>query len=118
MPTCLNQTQFNHPVETSHPHLFIRAQTLGYGVYQMELTVTMIDFPHLTSSSSVYIEIIQSTIFPNLLSSNSLIITHDYQQNLIFNPGEFSLDLNSITFNKSVSHQSQYITLIKFLFSF
>jgi hypothetical protein len=109
MSTCLNQTEFNHPVETSNNNLFIRAQTLDYGVYQVELRVTMIDFPQLTSSSSIYIEIIRSTIFTNLVSSNSLIITHDYQQNLIFNPGEFSFDLNSITFNKSVSQQSQYI---------
>ena len=105
-PLCLDQTQFNQPIDTTQTDLFILAQTLFHGIYQLTLTVTIIDFPTLTTSSSVYIEIVRSTMITNIISYNTLMITHDYQQNLFLNPGEFSFDVNAITFNKSVSYQS------------
>jgi hypothetical protein len=68
----------------------------------------MLDFPQLTSSSSIYIEIIHSTLTTNLILFDTLYITHDYQQDLILNPGEFSFDLNTITFNKNVDYKCYY----------
>jgi hypothetical protein len=87
--------------------LFIPARTLSIGLYELQLTVTIIDIPQLTSSSSVYIEIIQPIIITNLVLYDSPMIKHDYQQNLLLNPGEFSIDLNGLTFNTNVSYLFQ-----------
>ena len=97
----LNQVQL---LETTLNDLLILARTLSIGLYELQLTVTIIDIPQLTSSSSVYIEIIQSIIMTNLVLYDTPMIKHDYQQNLILNPGEFSIDLNGIIFNTNVSY--------------
>ncbi len=43
------------------------------------------------------------------------MITHNYQENLILNPGEYSFDLDGITFNKNVCLSFINIILIKYL---
>jgi hypothetical protein len=94
-------------VETTLNDLFIPARTLSTGLYELQLTATVIGIPVLTSSSSVYIEIIQPIIMTNLVLYDTPTIKHDYQQNLLLNPGEFSIDLNGLTFNTNVSYLFQ-----------
>jgi hypothetical protein len=102
--TCSNQIQLNPPIETSLANLFIPSRTLSNGIYELKLTVTIVDVPSSTSSSSIYIEILSSTIITKLISFDTLMLTHDYQENLTLNPGEFSFILNSFTFNKNVDN--------------
>jgi len=102
--TCSNQTQLNQSVNILLNELFIPARTLGYGIYELKLTVTTVTSPPFTSTSSIYIKIIQSNIITNLAQVDATIAHHDYQQNLILNPGKYSIDMNAITFNSSVSY--------------
>jgi hypothetical protein len=54
-------------VTTTLSELFIPAQSLAYGTYELKLTVTMTAVPNLTSSASTYVQIIPSNIQANLL---------------------------------------------------
>lgn len=69
----------------------------------MELLVTSTDHPSLSTSSSVYIEISRSTIITNLISSNTLKVLHNYEEDLVLNPGEYSFDLNQNIFDRNVN---------------
>ena len=100
--TCENQTELLRSIERTQKDIFIPARTLEDGLYQLQLTATMTDYPSLSSSSSVYIQITRSTISINLISFNALVITHDNREDLILDPGQHSFDLNRITFNEDV----------------
>jgi hypothetical protein len=95
--TCSNRAQVDALVDTESNDLFLPARSLAYGTYELKLTAT------INTSSSVYIEIIQSNIITNLIPFDTSVLTHDIQQNLVLNPGKYSIDLNAITFNSSVS---------------
>jgi len=99
-----NQAELNQSMKPTLNDLLISTRILRYGLYKFELIVTMIDYPSLISSSFVYIEITRSIVTINLISFDKLMIIHDYQNNLILNPGEFSFDLNQIPFNKDVCY--------------
>jgi hypothetical protein len=100
---CSFQTQAGQSVITTLSELFIPAQTLAYGIYELQLTVAMVASPALTSSASVYVEIIPSSILVNLVQFGTSAITSGQQTDLILNPGTFSVDPDSTTFNASVS---------------
>jgi hypothetical protein len=101
--TCSLQVQLDQPVITTFSELFIPARTLTYGIYELKLTVTMIASPALTSSASAYVKIISSDITANLVKFGTQMITHGCQQDLILDPGTFSVDPDATTFNASVS---------------
>jgi hypothetical protein len=91
-------------IVTTHSELFIPAKILSDGIYELQLNVTMTASPNLTSSASVYIKINPSNITVNLAPLGTSMIKHGYQQNLILNPGAYSIDPDANTFNKSVRH--------------
>lgn len=101
--TCSEEAQLNQSIETANNDLFIPAQTLNYGRYELKLTVTPIALPALTTTSLVHIEIFPTGIITNLLPFVMSKITHHYRQDLILNPGKYSIDLNAITFDSTVS---------------
>ena len=88
---------------TTSSELFIPAGTFPLGTYQLNLTVSMVAAPHLLSSVCVYVEIVPSPITVNLIPFGTSMITHGYQQDLLLDPGSFSLDPDTTTFNRSVS---------------
>jgi len=102
--TCSVQVQLDEAVITMFSELFIPARTLAYGIYELKLIVTMIASPTLTSSASAYVKIIASDIMPNLVQYGTQMITHGNQQDLILDPGTFSVDPDATTFNASVSN--------------
>jgi len=93
----------NQAVTTTLSELFIPAQTLTYGIYELKLIVTMTAVPNLTSSASTYVKITPSNIQANLLQFGTSMITQGHQQNLTLDPGKFSIDPDTATFNASVS---------------
>ncbi len=103
-PTCSNKAQLNQPIETSMNNLFIPSHTLSSGLYEFQITVAMMDYPTLASSSSIYIQIIRFNILTNFIRFITSILIHNYQQDLILNPGQYSIDLNSISFNSNVNN--------------
>jgi hypothetical protein len=93
----------NQTVTTTLSELFIPGQSLAYGTYKLNLTVTMIAVPNLMSSALAYVKIIPSSIQANLLQFGTSMIRQGYQQNLTLDPGNFSVDPDTSTFNASVS---------------
>ena len=112
MSLCFLQVQLNQTVTTTFSELFIPARSLVYGTYQLQLTVAMTAVPNLTSSASIYITIIPTNIQPNLLLFGTSMIRLGHEQNLTLNPGKFSLDPDTTTFNASVSRNILYYYLL------
>jgi hypothetical protein len=103
LSTCSNQANLYQFVNTSGNELFIPAQTLAYGIYELKFTVTSVPIPSWTASSSVYIETAPSMIAVNLVPFGISEITHGYEQDLVLDPGQFSFSLNETAFNPNVS---------------
>jgi hypothetical protein len=113
---CSSQIQIGQMIITRFSELFIPARTLNYGTYQLILTVTMIAAPHLFSSASAYVKITPSTIIVNLIQFGTSMITRGYQQDLLLDPGTYSVDPDSTTFNASVSFNKVIFILLFFQF--
>jgi hypothetical protein len=100
---CSFQTQVDQTVITTFSELFIPARTLAYGIYELKLTVTMVAWPSLISSASAYVKINPSSITANLVLFGTSLITSDPEKDLTIDPGAYSVDPDSTTFNASVS---------------
>jgi hypothetical protein len=101
---CSSQIQVDQTIATTFSELYIPARSLPYGIYELKLTVTMINYPNLTSSSSVYVRITPSGITANLVQLGTSAITIGHEQDLVLDPGTYSIDLDEDTFNASVSN--------------
>lgn len=88
---------------TTFSELFIPARTLDFGLYQLELTVTMLVAPQLTSSVSAYAQINPSGVTANLIPLGTSVITSGQQKDLLLDPGTYSVDPDTDQFNASVS---------------
>ena len=100
---CSNAIQFDQTIITTTNELYIPARTLPYGIYQLNLTVSMLASSSLTSTVSAYVRITASGITANLVPLGTSMITSGYEQDLLFNPGGYSVDLDGYTFNASVN---------------
>ena len=100
---CSSPIQFGQMLVTTSNELYIPAKTLLYGTYQLTLTVSMTVAPHLTSSASAYLRITPSGITANLVQYGTSMITRGHKQNLLLDPGTFSVDPDATVFNASVS---------------
>jgi hypothetical protein len=99
---CSSHILIGQLVITTLSELYIPARTLAYGIYELKLTVTMTVAQQLTSSVSAYIKITPSGITANLVQFGTSMITRGHQQNLILDPGTFSVDPDATVFNASV----------------
>ena len=100
---CTFPIQLGQTVVTTTNELFIPARSLPYGTYQLKLTVSMAVATYLTSSASAYIKITPSGITANLVQYGTSMITRGHQQDLLLDPGSFSVDPDETIFNASVS---------------
>ncbi len=100
---CSNQIQLSQTIPTTFSELDIPALTLPYGLYELTLTVTMVQFPSLKTSSSVYVQITPSGITANLVQLGTSMITSGHEQDLKLDPGAYSVDPDASVFNASVS---------------
>ena len=94
----------NRSIITTSRELFIPARTLDYGIYEFKVMVTMASSSALNSSASTYVTITQSGITANLVPLGTSIITSGYEKNLTLDPGAYSIDLDAVNFNASVSN--------------
>jgi hypothetical protein len=101
--TCSFEIVLNKNVITTLSELYIPSKTLDYGTYELTYTVTMVAVPSLKSSSSVYVRISATGITVNLVQLGTSIITRGNQQDLLLNPGGFSVDPDEDSFDASVS---------------
>jgi hypothetical protein len=100
---------------TTLSELNIPARTLPYGIYEIQLTVSMTNSLWLTTSSFVYVQITPSDITANLVQLGTSMITSGYQQDLHLDPGLYSVDPDENTFNSSVS-ENQLKTFYSMIF--
>ncbi|CAF4131889.1 unnamed protein product, partial [Adineta steineri] len=85
--SCSFEIALNEKVMTTFSELYIPSRTLDYGVYQLTLTVTIVDSPNLKSSSSAYVRITATGITANLVQLGTSMITRGNQQDLLLDPG-------------------------------
>jgi len=100
---CTYQIQLDPTIITTLSELYIPARRLTYGTYELRLTVTMVNLPSLTTSSSVYVQITPSGITANLVQLGTSMITSGQEQDLKLDPGTYSVDPDEDVFNASVS---------------
>ncbi len=58
---------------------------------------------NLISSSSAFVKITPSGITANLVQYGTSMITRGHEQDLLLDPGTYSVDLDTDTFNATVS---------------
>ena len=100
---CSYQIQLDPTIATTFSELYIPAQTLAYGTYKLELTVTMTKYPLFKTTVSVYVQIIPTGIIANLVQLGTSMITNGYEQDLVLDPGTYSTDTDGYVFNATVS---------------
>ena len=93
--------------------LFVPAQVLEYGTYELNIKVSMAAAPQLVATASAYVTITSSAIVPNLMPFGTSTITHGRAQDLLLDPGSYSYDPDALTFNASVSAQSSSDQFVK-----
>ena len=98
-----NFIPFDSQIETTSTELFIPSRKLPFGIFELELTITLNKYPTLNYSSSVFVEITPSGITANLVQLGTSMITSGFEQDLKLDPGTFSIDLDQNTFDKDVS---------------
>jgi hypothetical protein len=106
--SCSHRISPDPTIITTLSELYVPGRSLPYGLYELELTVTMAQIPSLSSSLSVYVRINPSGISANLIQYGTSMITQGDQQDLQFNPGSYSLDPDDDDFNASVSVREQH----------
>ncbi|CAF0859705.1 unnamed protein product [Rotaria sordida] len=97
--SCLFPIRLSEKVMTTFSELYIPSRTLAYGTYELTLTVTMVDSPTLKSTSSAYVRITASGITANLVQLGTSVITRGNQQDLLLDPGTFSVDPDEDSFD-------------------
>ncbi len=102
--TGFSEIPMDKTIISTNSELFIPANTLPYGIYQLTLTVSMIVDPSLTNSSSVYVQINPSGIIANLVPLGISVVTSGHEQDLKLDPGNFSMDPDGYPFNTSVCY--------------
>ncbi|CAF4439945.1 unnamed protein product, partial [Adineta steineri] len=101
---CSHKITLDQQIITTLSELYIPARTLAYGLYQLQLTVTMINSPSITTiSSSVYVRITPSGITANLVQLGTSMITRGDQQDLKLDPGTFSVNPDDDSFDATVN---------------
>ena len=100
---CSVQFNLNNSIRKTFGELFIPRQTLPYGLYQFELTVQSISSSNVTISVFAYVKINPSaTIAVNFVPLGTSMITRGHEQDLLLDPGSYSLDPDQTSFNASV----------------
>ncbi len=100
---CSNQIHLDPTIITTFSDLYIPSRILPYGIYEVTLNVTMVQFPSLKTSSPVYVQITPSGITANLVQYGTSMITSGHQQDLKLDPGTYSVDPDASVFNATVN---------------
>jgi hypothetical protein len=100
---CSSPIQLSQTITTTFSELYIPATSLPYGIYELILTVTIVSLPNISSSSSAYVKIISSNITANLVMFGTSMITRGHEQDLILDPGTYSVNPDEDVFDAGVS---------------
>ncbi|CAF1262786.1 unnamed protein product, partial [Adineta ricciae] len=107
--SCEFQVNINYLLNITTNQILIPARTLPYGVYRLKLVLTMINSTAtIIASSSVYIAIIPATIIVNLVQYGTSVITSSYENDLILDPGKYSINPDSDIFDATNWNYTYY----------
>ena len=99
---CSSQLSVNESlIKTTQNELYIPSKTLSYGIYEFILIVSINALSQLNVSVSSFIEIISSNIIVNFNEYELTTIAYGYEQDLIFNPGKYSINPDEMIFDAS-----------------
>ena len=105
---CTNTTCSPYPIilttkiNTRSTEFFAPPKTLPLGFFRLQYTVQLTHHPHLISTIDTYLHIRRTGITVNLLPFGTSTMTRGTQQDIVFNPGQYSLDPDEDTFDSSV----------------
>lgn len=100
---CSFQMNFNNLIITTLSELYIPRQTLAYGLYQFQCIVQSIYSTNLSVSSLAYVKINPSDVIANFVRLGSSMITQGAEQDLLLDPGSYSVDPDANSFDASVN---------------
>ncbi|CAF1275359.1 unnamed protein product, partial [Adineta ricciae] len=107
--SCEFQVNINYLLNITTNQILIPARTLPYGVYRLKLVLTMRNSTAtIIASSSVYIAIIPATIIVNLVQYGTSVITSSYENDLILDPGKYSINPDSDIFDTTNWNYTYY----------
>ncbi|CAF1019455.1 unnamed protein product [Adineta ricciae] len=106
--SCRNRISLDSSITTTGSELYIPGRSLQYGLYQINLTVTMAQIPSLTVISTTYVDITPSGITANLIPYGTSMITRGNLQDLKFDPGSYSVDPDDDSFDPSMWNYYYY----------
>ena len=95
--------QLSLSVKKQGKRISISAGTLDYGVYEFRFTANISAFRNMSSTRSSYIEITESNSTANPVKFGTSMITSGHSQDLVLDPGQYSIDPDTRQFNPSVS---------------
>ena len=93
---------FSETIVTSLAELFIPGRILPFDLYEFQLVIQSISSPNLNISSSAYAKINPSGITANVVPLGTSMITRGFKQDLLLDPGSYSVDPDEPIFNSSV----------------
>jgi hypothetical protein len=100
---CSFEIIVSEKVITTFSELYVPSRILPYGIYELTLSMVMTDVPTLKSSSTAYVRITATGVTANLVQLGTSMITRGDQQDLLLDPGSFSVDPDEDSFDPSVS---------------
>lgn len=108
---CSSSIPLSESILKSKNELFVPARILPYARYELKFTLMAYEFPTSPISKTTYIRIDPSGITANLVPLGTSMITHGHRQSLTMKPGEYSVDPNTNSFNKTVSQENFYVEI-------
>ncbi|CAF3980133.1 unnamed protein product [Rotaria sp. Silwood2] len=99
--SCSFQIQLSEKVITTLSELYIPSRSLAYGIYEFKIIVAQVDLSSLISTASAYVRITPSGITANLVQLGTSMITRGSEQDLLLDPGTFSIDPDEDSFDAS-----------------
>lgn len=101
--SCSSGIQLDDSVITTYSELYIPGRTLPYGLYKFQLIIQSVYASNLSISSSAYAKINPSGITANLVPLGTSMITRGSTQDLLLDPGSYSVDPDESTFDTKVN---------------
>lgn len=102
-PTCSIEANLDRSLNMTHTELFIPARVLANGLYEITLTLMVINSSDLITPTSIFVRINPVGVVVNLVQFGILMITSETKRDLTLNPGQFSAHPDWNTFNGDVS---------------
>lgn len=100
---CTESFPLSRSISKDSLQLDIPSHTLPEGKYKFTFNIYMFYFPNMTATNGTYVEIGNSRVAVNLVKFGTSFISIGSSQDLIFDPGEYSVRFDKMKFVPEVS---------------